>query len=93
MANKLALLALLFLVSIASAIIRVPLKPVPKTRSRINIKSVTNHVMNKFGIKSGKFYEEDLNDFSNAQYYGDLTIGTPPQNFSILFDTVSRNIA
>lgn len=91
MVNKLAIFVLLCLVGIASSIIRVPLKPVQKNRARINIRAATNHVAKKYGI--GRLYEEELNDFSNAQYYGDLTIGTPAQNFSILFDTVIMVIA
>lgn len=66
MFNRLALFTLFVCIGIASAIIRVPLKPVARTRSRLNMASATNHVMKKFGIKTGEFYNEGLNDFSNV---------------------------
>jgi len=33
-----------------------------------------------------------INDFENAQYYGEISVGTPSQSFQVIYDTGSSNL-
>lgn len=33
-----------------------------------------------------------INDFQNAQYYGEISLGSPSQTFQVIFDTGSSNL-
>lgn len=44
------------------------------------------------GLLGGSTSDVVIEDFQNAQYYGEISVGTPPQKEMVIFDTGSSNL-
>ncbi|XP_064143633.1 cathepsin D [Loxodonta africana] len=99
---RLLLLALGLLLGPAAALIRIPLHKFPSIRRTLSEAggSVEN-LISKTPISKytqggpavpGGPVPEILRNYMDAQYYGEIGIGTPPQCFTVVFDTGSSNL-
>ncbi|XP_063254252.1 cathepsin D [Prinia subflava] len=95
------LLLLLALAGSCAALIRIPLTKFPSMRRILteagseipDMNSITQAIKYKLGFaEEGNPTPEILKNYMDAQYFGVIGIGTPPQNFTVIFDTGSSNL-
>jgi len=87
------LIVLVLLATCAAAtLVRVPIKHSPSPRHHFHsVGTAIKITRHKWGGRSQPM-PEPLSNYMDAQYYGEIEIGTPGQKFQVVFDTGSANL-
>ncbi|KAJ8915245.1 hypothetical protein NQ315_015468 [Exocentrus adspersus] len=85
------LIVLCAFVAVQCDIIRVPLERGKSARRTLQ-EVGTNVQQVKFRYEVGGPAPEPLSNYLDAQYFGPISLGNPPQKFKVVFDTGSSNL-
>jgi len=87
MTNVVAVLALLGMAS--ASVYKVPLEKLPRPTLIERLSRASQTVGSEEGNPP---HDIIINDFQDAQYYGTISVGTPPQSLRVVYDTGSSNL-
>ncbi|XP_050498775.1 cathepsin D-like [Diabrotica virgifera virgifera] len=79
-------------VFVSAEINRIPLKKFEKPRDALNRNGLKEGLLAKYNRNVNDDSAVVLTNYLDAQYYGEIGIGTPAQTFNVIFDTGSSNL-
>ncbi|XP_075706794.1 cathepsin E [Rhinoderma darwinii] len=89
---------ILLCAAIVQGVIRIPLKREKSLRQTLKEKGRLSNVWTREGIEllescnSPETASEPLQNYFDVEYFGQISIGSPPQVFTVIFDTGSSNL-